>query len=155
MKNNKKGAALMQVLLIALVLAGIATMMLRVTLSRTSSARQTRRISFATMLIESCMAEVNELWSSKTPIAFRRDMAGYTTGGNGHVKNQPYMYCAALQQNGKDCVSGQEQDVYTCTYSPDGVHDYVVTAQFKNVGTSGSPQWRIQYEIAGDASAQL
>ena len=80
MKLNKKGAALMQVLLITIILAGIATMILRATLSRTSSARRTRRAVSAQVLIQTCMAEVNSLWSKKTPEAFRRDLQGDDNG---------------------------------------------------------------------------
>ena len=80
MKLNKKGAALMQVLLITIILAGIATMILRATLSRTSSARRTRRAVSAQVLIQTCMAEVNSLWSKKAPEAFRRDLQGDANG---------------------------------------------------------------------------
>lgn len=72
--NNKKGAALMQVLLIAVILAGIATMILRANLSRTASARKTRRQASAQVLIQSCMTRVNDLWTAKSPEVFRRDM---------------------------------------------------------------------------------
>ena len=68
MIKNKRGAALMQVLLITMILAGMATMLLRASLSRTASARKTRRAVTAEMLIESCMAEVNALWASKSDI---------------------------------------------------------------------------------------
>lgn len=70
---SKKGAAILQVLLLAAVLAGIATMILRFAVSRTSSARQNRRLVAAQLAIESCMAEVNEIWVSKSPEAFERD----------------------------------------------------------------------------------
>ncbi|MBR5151340.1 MAG: hypothetical protein IKW71_00705, partial [Elusimicrobiaceae bacterium] len=59
---NKRGVALLQVLIISAVIAGLAAMILRVTLSRTTAARQTRRTVSAQLLIESCMAEVNSLW---------------------------------------------------------------------------------------------
>jgi type II secretory pathway pseudopilin PulG len=72
--KNKRGAALMQVLLVTAILAGIATFILRASLSRTSNARRTRRTISAQLLIDSCMAEVNTLWSAKTPEAFFTDM---------------------------------------------------------------------------------
>ena len=72
--KNKKGAALMQVLLITAILAGIATMLLRASLSRTASARKTRRQVSAQVLIQSCMSQVNDLWTAKNPTAFYRDM---------------------------------------------------------------------------------
>lgn len=74
MKNNKKGAALMQVLLITIILAGICTMLLRASLSRTTSARKTRRTVSGQVLIQACMAEINTLWSRKHPKAFEDDL---------------------------------------------------------------------------------
>ena len=74
MWKNKKGAALLQVLLITAVLAGIATMLLRASLSRTTAARKTRRTVSAQMLVNSCMAEVNTIWSIKSPDVCARDL---------------------------------------------------------------------------------
>lgn len=73
MFKNKKGAALMQVLLVTIILAGIATLLLRAVLSRTTTAYQTRKAVSGQVLVESCMAEVNSLWSKKTPTAFLND----------------------------------------------------------------------------------
>ena len=75
MLQNNKGAALLQVLLVTVVLAGMATMLLRASLSRTTAARQTRRAVSTDLLINSCMAEVNAIWSSKSPEQFKRDLA--------------------------------------------------------------------------------
>ena len=72
--KNKRGAALMQVLLVTAILAGIATFILRASLSRTSSARRTRRTISAQLLMDTCMAEVNTLWAAKDPQVFARDM---------------------------------------------------------------------------------
>ena len=66
----------MQVLLVTAVLAGMATMLLRASLSRTTSARQTRQSISTELLIESCQAEINMMWSQKKPETFRRDLAG-------------------------------------------------------------------------------
>lgn len=74
MLKNKKGAALLQVLLITVVLAGIAAMLLRASLSRTTTARQTRRTVSSQLLINACMAEVNALWSHKKPEFFASDL---------------------------------------------------------------------------------
>lgn len=74
MLRNQKGAALLQVLLVTVVLAGMATMLLRSSLSRTTTARQTRRSVASQMLINACQAEVNALWSVKTPEIFTRDL---------------------------------------------------------------------------------
>ena len=76
MLHNKKGAALMQVLLATAVLAGMATMLLRASLSRTSSVRQIRQSVSTELLIESCQAEINMMWSKKKPEVFKRDLSG-------------------------------------------------------------------------------
>lgn len=154
MKLNKKGAALMQVLLITIILAGIATMILRATLSRTSSARRTRRAVSAQVLIQTCMAEVNSLWSKKTPEAFRRDLQGDDNG--------PYMYCT-----GGPCLAGAEECpcpkenrvyTYTCTIdNPYGGDDYKVRAYFEKdntaSGASGGTMWQLVYEIEEGSDA--
>lgn len=72
--KNNKGAALLQVLLVTAILAGMATMLLRVSLSRTSAARTTRRIVGGQLIAESCQEKVNAVWSVKTPEAFARDL---------------------------------------------------------------------------------
>lgn len=76
MLNNKKGAALMQVLLVTAVLAGLATMLLRSSLSRTTAARQTRQSVSFELLVEACQAEINMMWSQKTSAVFKRDLSG-------------------------------------------------------------------------------
>ena len=72
---NKKGVALLQVLIIAAVLAGLSTMVLRAIMPRTRSARMLRRTVEAQMLIESCRKEIAEIWAKKTPQQFADDMA--------------------------------------------------------------------------------
>lgn len=59
MRLNKRGVALLQVLIISAVLAGLSAMILRAVMSRTSTARQTRRTVSAQLIIESCMAEIH------------------------------------------------------------------------------------------------
>ncbi len=140
MKMNKKGAALMQVLLITVILAGIATMLLRASLSRVSSSRKTRRSVSAQVLIQACMAEVNTLWSKKTPEAFRRDLQGDSNG--------PFMYCAGGTGTTCECTIFNPYN----TSSP-----YKVTASFvKNAKAtgSGSDMYAMQYEIT-QGSADL
>lgn len=99
--KNTRGAALMQVLLIAVILAGITTMLLRANLSRTTSARKTRRAVTGQMLIESCMAQINALWTVKTAEAFRRDYEG------------GYLYCGSPSASGA-CPAAQRMTQYTC-----------------------------------------
>lgn len=133
MMTNKKGAALMQVLLITVILAGIAAMLLRVSLSRTVSARKTRRAASATVLIEACMAEVNALWSAKSIQAFNRDLEGDDEG--------PYMYCTTL--NASSCTAAARD--YTCSVANpyDNSNPYQVKAFFKQEDSD----WKLVYEV--------
>ena len=71
---NKRGVALLQVLIIVAILGGMVAMILRVVMSRTTAARQTYRTVTAQMLIESCMAEVNQMWATKTPDTYATDL---------------------------------------------------------------------------------
>lgn len=145
MKNNKKGAALMQVLLITVILAGIATMLLRATLSRTASARKTRRAVSGQVLIQTCMAEVNSLWSKKTPEAFRRDLKGDAKG--------PFMYCSG--GTSETCQGDNIKRTYECTI-PNPYQDgqiYKVVASFKKddngiyMGANNGSMMAVEYEI--------
>ena len=72
---NKKGVALLQVLIIAAVLAGLSTMILRAIMPRTRSARMLRRTVEAQMLIEACRKEIAEIWAAKDPQRFADDLA--------------------------------------------------------------------------------
>ncbi len=74
-KRNNRGAALLQVLILSAILAGMATMILRVTLSRSVASKQVRHQITAQKMIESCMAQVNMFWASKTPEAYARDLS--------------------------------------------------------------------------------
>ncbi len=74
-KLNHRGAALLQVLILSAILAGMATMILRVTLSRSVASKQVRHQITVQKMIESCMAQVNMFWASKTPEAYARDLA--------------------------------------------------------------------------------
>ncbi|WP_178337809.1 hypothetical protein [Candidatus Avelusimicrobium facis] len=149
MNMNKKGAALMQVLLITVILAGIATMLLRASLSRVTSSRKTRRSVSAQVLIQACMAEVNTLWSKKTPEAFRRDLQGDSSG--------PFMYCAG--GTGNYCSGSNIKRTYECTIpNPDNTGSpYKVVASFVRNNTAtgaGSNMYAMQYEIT-QGSADL
>lgn len=127
---NKKGAALMQVLLITLILAGIATMLLRASLSRTVSARKTRRTVTAQLLMERCMAEVNALWTAKTPEAYNRDW----TNGN--------MYCSG--NNGTSCST-----TYTCSIP----NPYNASSPYTVIATFAKASHTITYTIGSGNDA--
>lgn len=62
LKLNKRGVALLQVLIVSAILAGLATMILRVVMSRATAAHKVRQTVLSQMMIESCMNEVNNLW---------------------------------------------------------------------------------------------
>ncbi len=128
---NKKGAALMQVLLVTVVLAGMAAMLLRATLSRTMTARQTRRSVSTQILVDSCMAEVNSLWAAKSSEAFRSDYQGDARGA--------YMYCDSYDKNNGACKStseGAKHRYYDCTTKIDNV-TYTVRAWLYDANGSG------------------
>lgn len=118
MWKNKKGAALMQVLLAAIILAGIAAMLLRFSLSRSTSARKTRRAVLAETLIQSCMGEVNALWNTK----LEQDLQVFQKDIDQHcfycaVPRNPSKVCPAGQTNGKDnCVREHKCKFYQNTY---------------------------------------
>lgn len=65
MRLNKRGVALLQVLIIAAVLAGLSAMILRAVMSRTLAARQLRKTVKGQMVIEMAMKEVHEYWAKQ------------------------------------------------------------------------------------------
>ena len=121
--NNKKGAALLQVLLVTVILAGMATMLLRASLSRTTAARKTRRTVSAQMLVNSCMAQINSMWAAKSPEMFARDM------------NQCIMYCTDSTTG--TCPSAKVQKQYECKIPLNG-QTYTVTAAFDSDGSDAT-----------------
>ena len=83
MRLNKRGVALLQVLIISVVLAGISTMILRTVMSRTLAARNTRQTVSSDMVIESCMEEISEFWSQRfeeDPVEAAADLANCSFG---------------------------------------------------------------------------
>lgn len=133
MRLNNRGVALLQVLIISAVLAGISTMILRATLSRTVMARQTRKTVSAQMLIESCMTQVNAWWAAKTPETYATDL------NNCNI-------CHSIGA-GK-CSDNMKQ--WTCAVKGNDEQDYSVTATMS--GSGGSCQ--IEYTII-DGVAKL
>ena len=129
MLSSKKGAAILQVLLLAAVLAGIATMLLRFAVGRTASARHNRRMVAGQLAIQSCMAEVNEIWVDKSPEAFERDM------------NECIFNCksgdAGFNNPSVPCSEENREREYKCVISTfDGNDsDHAVTATIS--GTNG------------------
>lgn len=110
-KRNNRGAALLQVLILSAILAGMATMILRVTLSRSVASKQVRHQITAQKMIESCMAQVNMFWASKTPEAYARDLS------------QCQMCSTASVTNGGDACSGTSTDVAGVNFPSNKVYD--------------------------------
>ncbi len=133
MLRNKKGAALLQVLLVTVVLAGMATMLLRANLSRTTTSRQTRRAVSGQLLINACQAEVNALWSLKDADTFAADLENC------------WMYCDRTSE--QSCET-QNRKSYKCKpVTSDGVM-YQVEALFTgNQPDSTTGQCALKYEI--------
>ena len=145
---NKKGAALLQVLLVSAVLAGMATMLLRASLGRTSASRHARRPVIAETLIERCQGEVTELWAAKTQQAFAYDLE------EGCV-----MYCKSRNSDSR-CLDVNKVFTYTCgPYPFDRDNDtqvdieYTVTATMASVtATGGQKLCQVTYELNDNKS---
>ncbi|MBR4682335.1 MAG: hypothetical protein IKP06_03415 [Elusimicrobiaceae bacterium] len=140
---NKKGAALLQVLLVSAVLAGMATMLLRASLGRTSASRHARRPVIAETLIKRCQGEVTALWAAKTPQAFAYDL------------NRCIMYCR--NSHSADCPTADRESVLTCgPYPFDRDNDtqvdinYTVTATMEDVTVNGEKLCQITYSLDDD-----
>ncbi len=138
MFTNKKGAALLQVLLITVILAGLATMLLRASLSRSTAARKTRRTVSSQMLINSCMAEVNTLWSVKSPEAFARDM------------KQCLMYCKSTDLT-STCSAANSVRTHECKYTINN-EEYTVVAEFEETSPTAdnNNKCELSYTIKSD-----
>ena len=131
MRLNKRGVALLQVLIISAVLAGLSTMILRATLSRTVTSRQTRKTVSAQMLIESCMVEVNAWWASKTPQVYAEDLSACNIC---HVANTG------------NCGANKKQ--WTCTIGNAG-QSYSVRADMSSSGA----KCQIEYTVINGVSS--
>ena len=162
MLKNKKGAALLQVLLVTAVLGGMAAMLLRAQLSRTTSVRQTRKAVSQELLIESCQAEINMMWSHKSPDAFERDLAGCWMNCNVAIDNDTYTgasYTTSKCHTESDTATRS----YTCKVPVVGGDPINVTAEFlthtendqtvPNRTADGSCE--LKYTIDADASEKL
>jgi len=132
---SKKGAALLQVLLVTAVLAGIATLLLRVSISHAKTSRTVRRQISAQMLIESCATEVNAFWMVKSPETFARDI------------EQCIMYCNSTLPREK-CPEEDmfQQREFHCRQTSLNGANYNVTARIEDSGTEAG--CKITYTIS-------
>ena len=136
MWKNNKGAALLQVLLVTVILAGLAAMLLRASLSRSSSARQTHRVVASQLLINACQVEVNALWSIKSPDTFARDMS------------ECWMTCNAVPGSSTACSLGTNATrSHTCESKNISGITYTVTASFTSTTPDTNGQCALTYEI--------
>ncbi len=138
---NKRGAALLQVLIVAAILAGMSAMILRLSLSRTITSRQTRHTMMAQSVIESCMAEVNAIWATKTPVAYARDLAAC-------------QMCDSSTDSGYGCESGNDangfpkKQKHTCYVEISKQHNITYTVEAKMESVAGASQpCKITYTI--------
>ena len=137
---NKQGAALLQVLIVTAILAGMSAMILRMSLSRTITSRQTRHVITAQSVIEACMAEVNMIWAAKTPEAYARDLAA-----------------CQMCQPGVDtnCSSGEGSKKHTCNVAISSQHPSAYSVEANMASSSGgstTPPCQITYTITNDTN---
>lgn len=136
MHLNKRGVALLQVLIVAAILAGLSAMILRVVLSRTLVARQNRRTVSAQMLIERCMAEVNYNLAKQDPENYAKSLDGCCAHG--------------WDVSGNKCITDElthTTDIHRCQFSNpfnNGVGSYTVDAIFSKVDDQCQVAWQIE-----------
>ena len=75
MYKNNRGAALLHVLMLSALLAGLAVMVLRATLSRQVTARQTRHAVGVHQAVTACIAEINNMWGLMTPEQYETSLS--------------------------------------------------------------------------------
>lgn len=138
MLSNKRGAALLQVLIVTAILAGMSAMILRLSISRTITSRQTRHIVTAQAVVEACMAEVNTIWAAKTPAAYARDLAA----------------CRMCDPaaTGSDC-NAENQYKHICSIKPSTRHDfYTVEAKMESSEAGAKQPCKITYTITNSTN---
>ncbi len=136
---NKRGAALLQVLIVTAILAGMSAMILRLSLSRTLTSRQTRHIITSQSVVEACMAEVNMLWASKTPAAYARDLANC-------------QMCDPTSDTGcpeNDREGNANSHVHMCTSVKPSVQHGTYTVEAKMEPSGTTPPCKITYTVLG------
>lgn len=113
MYKNNRGAALLQVLMLSALLAGLAVMVLRVTLSRQVTARQVRHSVGVRMAVSSCIAQINEMWAVMTPAQYEQSLNscsmppyhGNNCDGGAAVAGE--WYCRVQPFNQQVCVTAR------------------------------------------------
>ena len=147
---NKKGVALLQVLIIAAVLAGLSTMILRAIMPRTRSARMLRRTVEAQMLIEACRKEIAEIWARKTPQQFADDLANcrfYNAEDEDPNNRPPGTSAHEVNENGE--VVGADPSVNINNEERD-YHCSMAYGTEVNPSTTSGPYLRVYARIGRD-----
>ena len=148
---NKKGVALLQVLIIAAVLAGLSTMILRAIMPRTRSARMLRRTVEAQMLIEACRKEIAEIWARKTPQQFADDLANcrFYNAEEGSTNPPPGTSANEVNENGE--VVGADPSVNINNEERD-YHCSMAYGTEVNPSTTSGPYLRVYAYIWKDSA---
>lgn len=163
---NKKGVALLQVLIIAAVLAGLSTMILRAIMPRTRSARMLRRTVEAQMLIEACRKEIAEIWARKTPQQFADDleMCRFYNAEEGSTNPPPGTSAHVVNENGEVVdadpsvnINKEERDYHCSMAYGTEVNPSTISGPYLRVYAhisrdSANNQCVIKYNILGGAS---
>lgn len=137
MLRNNKGAALLQVILVAAILVGMATLLLRASLSRVSSARLTRRAVSSQMLIETCQSQVNGWMSLKRAEVFQADL------------DDCILDCDAQRQANNECPEANRVRDYTCTLpgAIEGITYTVVAHMAREDENNSNSPCQVTYEL--------
>lgn len=116
MCKNNRGAALLQVLMLSALLAGLAVMVLRATLSRQVTARQTRHALGVHQAVTSCIAEINDMWALMTPDTYKDRLstcsmppypAGQPVCGDSAVAGEWYCQVNPFAEGSGVCVTAR------------------------------------------------
>lgn len=128
MYKNKRGAALLQVLMLSALLAGLSVMVLRATLSRQVTARKTRHDVGVHEAIEACAAEIYNMWAVMTPDQYRTNLASCSL---------PPMPTGTQNCLGQAAAANE----WYCRVNPYGTKEYCITAKMgtKETGETESP----------------
>lgn len=114
---NKKGSALMQVMVLGSIIAAIIVMLMRFSLGRTSNMLKTKRVVASKAYAEGCIAQYNA-------IAVERAMAGVPPVIDGN--NQERFTCI---------IDGKSTDIYikwgSTATGLGNINFYIDTTQFQ------------------------
>lgn len=141
MIHYKRGAALLQVLIITAILGGLCAMIARSVLSRQVTSKRVRRTILAQNAIKSCMAEVNAMWALKNPDQYADDLGSCN-------KIVPSWSGSSI----KSCDNQAPQtNEWYCRIKPTGGEEYCVTAAISLTSDSeqeqGAPKCKITYTL--------